>query len=75
MNRILILAALLALSGCSTLKGTFANRASCSLDGHLLLVSSMYGPIGITSKVDEADAAVVCTKAAPGPVAASSPAK
>lgn len=70
MRKLIVFAAILLLSGCSSLKGTFANRAACTLDGKQMLVASMYGPIGIASKVAEADAVVVCS-----PVAASAPSR
>lgn len=70
MKHILILASVLALSGCANVKGMFANRAACTLDGKQMLVASMYGPIGIASKVADEDAKVVC-----GPVTASAPVK
>ena len=57
----LTLAALLA--GCSTTPA-LDNIASCSLAGDELLVSSMYGPLGVTSKVRKADAEVACKRLA-----------
>jgi hypothetical protein len=68
MKTLLALSAILMLSGCANLKGMFANRAACTLDGKQMLVASMYGPIGIASKIDDADGAVVCA-----PAAASAP--
>ena len=59
MRTMVVLAAVL-LSGCSATKGTFENRVSCTLDGSNMFVSSMYGPIGITSKISSADAKTVC---------------
>lgn len=57
-----LIAVVFLLSGCSSLKGTFENRAACTVDGKQMLVASMYGPIGIASKISPDDAAVVCTK-------------
>lgn len=61
----LLLALTLSLTGCANLKGMFVNRAACTVSGEQLLVASMYGPIGIVSKIDEADSAAVCAKKAP----------
>lgn len=63
MKSILILALALSLTGCANLKGAFANRAACTVSGQQLLVASMYGPIGIVSKIDAADSAAICQKA------------
>lgn len=63
MKSFTIAICLLLLSGCANLKGTFANRAACTVSGQQLLIASMYGPIGIVSKVDEADSAAICKKA------------
>jgi aromatic ring-opening dioxygenase LigB subunit len=58
--RYLILLSLM-LTGCGTnpLAGKFTNRVSMTLGGDEAHVSSMYGPIGITSKVDPKDAEVL----------------
>lgn len=63
MKRLLALALILPLVGCANLKGAFANRAACTVSGQQLLVASMYGPIGIVSKIDAADSAAICKKA------------
>jgi aromatic ring-opening dioxygenase LigB subunit len=49
------------LAGCGTnpFKGEFTNRVSMTLGGDEAHVSSMYGPIGITSKVDPKDAEIL----------------
>ena len=62
MKRTLIALAIAAmLTGCGSLpSGTFANRISCTLDHKQAFVNSMYGVIGITSKVHADDAAVAC---------------
>lgn len=52
------------LSGCSTVS-SFDNRVSCSLDGKEAYVNSMYGPLGVTSKVDKRDAEVICVQSKP----------
>lgn len=61
----LALCAVLALTGCGSLGKTFANRVSCTADGSRALISSMYGPIGVASVVDAADAAALCRKPTP----------
>jgi hypothetical protein len=50
---------LLAGCGSNPFKGTLTNRVSMTLGGDEAHVSSMYGPIGITSKVDPKDAEVL----------------
>lgn len=64
MKRILILAAVISLTGCSSLSKTFANRVGCTADGKRAVVASMYGPLGLASFVDADDAAVLCAKPA-----------
>ena len=52
------------LTGCSTTAagkiGMLDNRVSCTLDGKHMLFSSMYGPVGVTAKVEDADGIGVC---------------
>lgn len=70
MKNVLILVSAITLTGCGSIApSTFANRLSCSLDRSIVFVNSMYGPIGVTSKGEPADAAVAC--AAPVVPAAS----
>jgi hypothetical protein len=61
MKRILLLALLSGLAGCGSnpLAGKFTNRVSMTLGEDEGLISSMYGPIGITSKIDPKDAEVL----------------
>jgi hypothetical protein len=59
---VLVMAAL--LSGCGSLKGQFENRAVCTVAKDQALTVSMYGPIGIASKLAEQDAAVLCGQVA-----------
>lgn len=55
--RILIpLAISAALAGCSTTPGRFDNVLTISLTGDRAFVSSLYGPVGITAELREADA-------------------
>jgi hypothetical protein len=56
----LLLFALLALSGCSTLTGQFENRLACSLANDELFIVSKYGPLGIASTISDKDRVVVC---------------
>lgn len=57
----LLLALCLVLAGCGTnpFKGQFANRLSVSVAGDEAYVNSMYGWIGVTSKIDDRDAEVL----------------
>lgn len=56
MLRVLLIAACaLLLGGCSTV-GKFDNVLVMSLTGDRAFVSSLYGPIGITAELREADA-------------------
>lgn len=60
MKKSLILVTL-TLAGCGTFhEGTFDNIASCAKGDNTMLVSSMYGALGITSKIRQVDAAAVC---------------
>jgi hypothetical protein len=47
---------LAALTGCGTTRGAFENRLTTTLDGCRAFVTSLYGPIGITAELAEADA-------------------
>jgi hypothetical protein len=50
-----------ALAGCGTVNpGTFSNRVSCTVAKDGALYVSMYGPIGIASKIEQIDADVIC---------------
>jgi len=60
--RLLIALSALALSACTTVKGQFENRVSCTVGGQQLVATSFYGPFGLTSKIAAEDAAVVCKK-------------
>jgi hypothetical protein len=62
MKIAVILAAAL-LSGCST-ANLLTNRVACTVDGKQAHYVSLYGPLGIASKVDESDAAVICKRPA-----------
>ena len=60
MTRILILAAVALLAGCSTLDRIMENRVACSLDRSQGAFISWYGPFGISAKIAEADAKTMC---------------
>lgn len=60
MKRILIVVAFAALlAGCGTTPGRFDNRLTITLTGDRAFVSSLYGPIGITAELSEADTAAL----------------
>ncbi len=61
MSKIFLVFLCMLLSGCASLD-FLENRVSCSVDGKQAYVNSMYGPVGVTSKVAKADAAVICGK-------------
>ena len=63
MRKLIVVLAVLALSGCSTFKGTFENRAVCTVSGGQMMAVSLYGPLGIASKISAEDAAAVCGSA------------
>lgn len=54
----------LTLQGCAS-TDFFANRVSCTVSGGTAFVNSMYGPLGITSKIAASDATVICTPTSP----------
>lgn len=60
MTRFIILAAALALAGCSTLDRMLENRIACSLDRTQGAVISWWGAIGISAKIAEADTEAMC---------------
>ena len=57
MKRIITAVIALSLAGCAS--SSFTNRISRTVACDQVLVSSMYGPLGITSKADPADAAAL----------------
>lgn len=63
MHRTLILLAALALSGCATLENLpLDNRVVCTVARDKAFVVSEWGPVGISSKIADADRAVICSK-------------
>ena len=67
MIRLIILLLAFMLSACTTVKGQFENRVSCTLGGQRLMTTSFYGPFGLTSKIAPEDGDVVCKKPAAAP--------
>jgi hypothetical protein len=55
-----LLALAASLTACSSTPKAMANRLTCTADGQRAIVASMYGPIGVASYIDAADAAAVC---------------
>lgn len=64
MKRLFLALTAVLLAGCSTVS-SFDNRVSCSLDKQEAYVNSMYGPLGVTSKIDKRDAQVICAPGKP----------
>ena len=60
--KLILIACAAMLSGCASLDGLLDNRVSCTLDGKQALYSSLYGPIGVTSKVSGADSEAICKR-------------
>ncbi len=54
-----ILAAVL-LSGCATRPEWLGNRLACSPTGHRAWIVSLWGPLGLASELDGADAQAIC---------------
>ena len=61
MEKIALITLAGLLSGCSTLMEQLDNRAACTVGGDQAYVLSMYGPIGIASKISEKDRAAICS--------------
>ena len=62
MKPIALILATLALSGCATLSldGKLENRVACTVAKDKAFTVSEYGPVGITGKIADRDAAVIC---------------
>ena len=61
--RLLGLGALaLILSGCSSLNKYLDNRAVCAVGDSTAYTLSLYGPIGLSSKLNSADSSKICPK-------------
>ena len=59
MKYLILLSLLLAGCGSNPLAGKFTNRVMLTLGEDEAHVNSMYGPLGIASKVDAKDAEVI----------------
>lgn len=55
---LILLSAAFLLGGCSSLGKEFNNQLVCTPDGKAFFVS-MYGPLGVASKIDSA---VICAQ-------------
>ena len=62
MKKLFILLIALSGAGCSSLEREFDNSLVCTVDGKAFFVS-MYGPVGIASKIDTTG---ICGAAAQG---------
>lgn len=63
MKKYFILAAILAaFSGCATIGEQLENRVSCTVDGKKAFFNSMFSILGLTYRIDDADAKVICNK-------------
>lgn len=58
MKKWFLILAAVSLTGCGSLSKEFNNKLACSAEGEAYVVS-LYGPIGIASKID---GKLVCTK-------------
>lgn len=58
MRKLFLLAAALALSGCSTL---FQNRVACTVDGKRAFFLSEYMNVSVGAEIHKTDAEVICT--------------
>lgn len=56
--KFVLLLACVFLPGCATV-GKFDNRLTMTINGDRAFVSSLYGPVGITTELSEADAAAL----------------
>lgn len=63
MKHATILILLATLAGCSV-TGQLENRVACTVARDGARYVSEYGPLGIASKIDAKDAAVICGAAA-----------
>lgn len=61
MGRMMIVALALALAGCGTIRPeAFENRIACTLAADGAFVVSMWGPVGVASKIAPRDARAAC---------------
>jgi hypothetical protein len=52
----------LHLGGCASLRGEFENRLACSANSDQAYLVSMYGPVGLATKVSSSDIPELCKK-------------
>lgn len=62
MKYLVVLLMLFSFTGCASLEGKFENRVTCTVDKKDSFLVSLYGPLGIASKVSKSDTAVICSK-------------
>ena len=62
MKKMLLIVCVVALSGCASISEQLENRAVCTVSKDQAFVISMYGPIGIASKLSDKDSPVICPK-------------
>lgn len=60
MKRTVIIFASLILAGCATFDGALDNRVTCTAAKDTAFVVSQWGPVGISSKVADADRQAIC---------------
>lgn len=68
-QRVGLAIALIALSGCSSLKGQLENRVVMSTDCGAVFALSLYGPIGLSGKAADRDAAPILAALCRAPAA------
>lgn len=59
-----ILTLALFLGGCASFKGEFENRLACSASSDQAYLVSMYGPVGLATKVSASDIPNLCKQGA-----------
>jgi len=68
---VLALVSSVALSGCGTFNGQFKNVPVCAIGEQKAYVISMYGPVGVGSKLTDASARVICASDTTRPIPAA----
>lgn len=59
---LLLIGVCATLTGCGTLDKTFDNRLTCTISKDKAYFISLYGPVGISSKINDDDAKTICPK-------------
>ena len=57
MKRLFVVTALVTLAGCASID--LSNRASCTVGGDRVLITSMWQWFGISTELDKRDAAAI----------------